>query len=89
MDDQQLGHVDCFTSLDDIKGNDRSNLAIVLAVIIKKGGRFSAFDAYDQRMASTLTRIMESDLVRRKPDVGYPWTVIELTDAGKAYIGSS
>jgi hypothetical protein len=77
-------HVDCFTSLDDIKGRDRGNVALVLATIMRNGGRYSAFDASDVRMAGALTTIAQSGWTRRKSKAGYPWVEIELTDAGRA-----
>jgi hypothetical protein len=81
-------HIDRFSSLDDIKGKDRGNLAIVLAVIMKNGGRFSVFDASDTRMAGTLTAIAQSGWTRRKRDLGYPWVEVELTDAGRAQMAA-
>jgi hypothetical protein len=80
--------VDCFTSLDDIKGKARSNLAIVLSTIMKNGGRFSAFDASDDRMARSLTAIAQSGWTRDKRDPGYPWVEWELTDAGRAQMAA-
>lgn len=80
--------VDCFTSLDDIKGKDRSNVAIVLGVIMKNGGRFSAFDASDDRIARSLAMIENSGWTQRKRDLGYPWIEIELTDSGRKQLAA-
>lgn len=76
-------YVDRFTSLDDIKGKDRGNMILVLQTIMQNGGRFSVFDANSDAMARTLQSICHSDWVKIK-DTEYPWTVLELTDAGRA-----
>jgi hypothetical protein len=77
-------YVDKFTSLDDIKGKDQSNDWLVLRTIMKNGGRFSVFDASNDTMAHTLTRICRSDWVKIRDESEYPWTILDLTDAGHA-----
>ena len=78
----------CFTLLDDLKGEQRSDAKLVLKTIMNNGGRFSAFDAYDIPMAQTLTFIERNWTKRRKPDCGYPWVEVDLTEAGKAALVS-
>jgi hypothetical protein len=82
-------YIDRFTSLDDVKGRDRSNDLLVLRVIMKNGGRFSVFDANDDSIARTLTMICRSDWVKMKDGVGYPWTVLELTEVGRSALSPS
>ena len=82
-------YIDRFTSLDDIKGKDRGNNIIVLQAIMQNGGRFSVFDANGDAMARTLQSICQSDWVKVREDVGYPWTILDLTDAGRAALSPS
>jgi DNA-binding HxlR family transcriptional regulator len=79
------GRVDSFSSLDDLRGRDRSNIHVVLQTIMKNGGRFSVFDAHDMPMARSLTRIEASGWTRRdEARSAYPWVYIHLTEAGEA-----
>jgi hypothetical protein len=80
-----------FTSLDDLKGKQRSEPMTVLQAILANGGRFSVFDATaDQKIAGTMTYIeRESGWVRRvEGRHGYPWITIELTEAGRKALAS-
>lgn len=83
-------YIDCFTSLDDIKGKDEGNLQLVLRTIMKAGGRFSIFDATrTQRMASTMTAIEGSGwTLRDEQRSAYPWVYLKLTPAGENALSS-
>lgn len=82
-------YIDRFTSLDDIKGKDRGNSILVLQTIMDNGGRFSVFDANSDEMGRTLQSICRSDWVKVKEGIGYPWTVLELTDSGRRALALS
>lgn len=89
--------VDRFSSLDELKGRDRSDQLKILAVLAKVG-RFSTFEV-DDRMAGAMTSLcngsgwIDTKHEERVPDADghgthmrnlYPWTYVTLTEAGKA-----
>lgn len=89
--------VDRLSSLDELKGRDRSDQLKILAVLAKVG-RFSCFEV-DQRMAGAMTALCNSsgwieckheEKVQDEDGHGfhirsfYPWTYVTLTEAGKA-----
>jgi len=89
--------LDSFTCLDDLKGKDRADPKKILATLAKTG-RFSCFDV-DDRMARAMTWLCREsgwittkhdEIVKDKDGHGqtmrslYPYTVVELTEKGKA-----
>ena len=72
--------------LDDLPRKKQRDSYAVLAVLAEKR-RFSVFEATaNQDIANTMTRIQRSGWVTTTP-VGFPWTDVELTDAGWAALG--
>jgi hypothetical protein len=89
--------IDSFSSLDDLKGKDRSDPKRILAVLAKVG-RFSCFEV-DNRMAKAMTWLCNGsgwitcrndEVVKDDDGYGshvrslYPWTYVEITEAGKS-----
>ena len=78
-------YVDVFTVwLDDLtRKQQRDDLTV--ARVLAEHGRFSIFEATaNQVVARTMTRIQESGwFVFDHESVGYPWTLVTLTDLGK------
>jgi hypothetical protein len=94
--------MDRFSTLDDLKGKDRSDPLKILAVL-DKVRRFSCFEV-DQRMAGAMTHLCNAsgwieckndEVVKDADGLGshtrslYPWTYITLTDAGREALVSS
>ena len=94
--------IDCFTSLDELKGRDRADPEKILAVL-ERTGRFSTFDV-DKRMAKAMTWLCNKsgwittqlyETVKDKDGFGstqrdlYPWTYVTITDAGRAVLANS
>lgn len=88
--------IDRFTTLDELKGKDRTMPVKILAVL-EETGRFSCFDI-DDRMATAITWLCNSsgwiecqndEVVKDLDGYGsrtrslYPWTIVKLTDAGR------
>lgn len=83
-------YLDKFTTLDEVPNKQQGDARVVLRAIMAAGGRFSVFDATaNQRIASTMTWIERTSgwVKRVEPDCGYPWVVVELTDAGRVALG--
>ncbi len=89
--------IDTFTCLDELKGRDRGDPEKILAVLAETG-RFSCFDV-DRRMAKAMTWLCNEsgwittenyETVKDPDGYGshkrdlYPWTLVALTDAGRA-----
>lgn len=89
--------LDRFSSLDELKGKDRSDQLKILAVL-DRVGRFSCFEI-DDRMAGAMTLLCNSsgwimcqndEVVKDDDGHGtrtrslYPWTYVTLTDSGRA-----
>lgn len=89
--------IDRFSTLDDLKGKDRSDPQKIIAVL-DKVKRFSCFEV-DNRMAGTMTWLClhsgwiitrNSEVVKDDDGHGthtrdfYPWTYVELTEVGRA-----
>lgn len=92
--------IDCFTCLDELKGKSRADPKKILAVLAETG-RFSCFDV-DRRMAKAMTWLCNGsgwittqnyETVKDPDGYGshqrdlYPWTLVTLTDAGRAVLG--
>lgn len=76
-------HIDSFTSLDDLPRKQHGNPLAVLAAL-QSAGRFSTFEASEYpRLGSTLTTVLKSNWIERTWGA-YPWTFVELSDAGRA-----
>lgn len=88
--------IDCFSSLDELKGKARRDPKAILAVLAKVG-RFSCFEI-DQAMAKPITWLLNQsgwvttrlDEIVPDPDgMGstkrslYPWTYCDLTPLGR------
>lgn len=73
-------HICSFSSLDDLRKKDRDDADKVLAVLAR-AGRFSTFEA-DGTLGSTIQGLLNRKLIRTTGGE-YPWTTVELTDAGK------
>lgn len=83
--------------LDDMKRKDQGDPVKVLQVLVK-AGRFSAFDATaNMTIARTITNLYHKaltyrgksyggPLLRLDHSMGYPWSKVVLTDAGKALL---
>lgn len=79
--------IDSFSSgLDDLTVKQASDYGVVLQVL-ERTKRFSAFEASaNQAIAKTITQLFKLGLVKDLGG-GYPWSNVELTDAGRAAIG--
>jgi len=79
-------HLCVFSSgIDDLPRRKQADDLAVLRVLAETK-RFSVFEAgANDTIARTMTRLMASPYLR---DLGgaYPWTHVELTDAGKALL---
>jgi hypothetical protein len=74
------------SGLDDMPRKDQRDIAKVLRVL-EQCGRFSVFEATDnQTIATTMTKLFQSGLIETDNSCGYPWTMVNLTDAGKRYL---
>jgi hypothetical protein len=96
-----MAFMDRFSTLDDLRGRNRSDPLKILAVL-EKAGRFSCFEV-DNRMAGAMTWLCNSsgwiecqndEVVKDKDGYGtstrslYPWTLVKLTAAGKAALSN-
>lgn len=94
--------IDKFSSLDDLKGKDRRDRKKVLAALAA-AGKFSCFEI-DNAMAATMTwlcnksgwiRTIHSVIEMDEDGRGthtrdlYPWTYVELTEAGRAALAAN
>ena len=81
--------IDRFSAgLDDLNRKQQADMQIVLRVM-EKAKRFSSFEASDNDViARTVTDIFRLGYVK---DIGggYPWTNVELTDAGRAFLDTA
>lgn len=76
------------SGLDDMKRSDQKDMRAVLRVL-DKWKRYSCFDASaNDAIAKTVTDIYRLGFVK---DVGgaYPWSEVELTDAGRVFMEAS
>ncbi len=77
----------CFTTsgLDELPRREQRDMHAV-ARTLAKAGRFSVFEATaNQTIARTMTSLATSGWFEFDPKAqGYPWTVVKLTDAGRA-----
>jgi len=84
-----MTHVDCFTSLDAVPKKKQGDMATVLRVL-HKVGRFSIWDATENdRIASTMTLIVQGGYIEPDPVTPFPWTKAILTPKGLAAAGLS
>jgi hypothetical protein len=74
-------HLCRFSALDDLPMKLRSDGLEVLRLLAEVG-RFSCFEV-DNQLASSLQQIKRHDWAKFDK-VGYPWTTVTLTDAGRA-----
>lgn len=83
-----MGHIDCFTSLDELKGKGQGDTIKVLKVL-HKTKKYSVWDATENpTIARTLDRICNSKLIETDISCGFPWTECRLTPAGLKMIGA-
>lgn len=84
-------HVCRFSAgLDELPRRKQGDRRAVLEVLVR-AGRFSVFEACDnQIIASMMTRLMHGNAINppmiRSTGGEFPWTNVELTEAGKAYL---
>ena len=74
-------HICHFSSLDDLPKKEHGNPVSVLRVL-DKVGRFSAFEM-EGKLAHSMTYIIRKKWVKTDISCGYPWTDVELTQAGR------
>jgi hypothetical protein len=75
--------------LDDLTLKQQHSNEDVLRVLAKTG-RFSIFEATEkQTNAGTLTRLVRDKFIETDTSCGYPWTLVALTDRGRAAIGKA
>lgn len=75
--------VDSFTSLDGLKGKDRSDPIKVLSVL-KKCGQFSTFEMSECRKLQKAWGMIEAKgWAEFKGPSRYPWHDVRITEAGK------
>ena len=74
-------HICCFTALDDVPRKQRGDLIVVLRAL-ERVGRFSCFEM-DRALASTVMEIRRRGWTKHEV-LGYPWTKVEITEAGRA-----
>jgi hypothetical protein len=76
-------HVCSFSSLDDLPKKLHGSKRHVLGILARKR-RFSCFEASDSiSLGRTITRLIRKGKIETT-DLGYPWTGVELTNAGRA-----
>lgn len=73
-------HIDCFTSLDELKARERSDPMAVLAVL-RETKRFSAFDMYDMRLVRSIEWLERRGHIRTDvKKFGFPWVAVEIIE---------
>jgi hypothetical protein len=79
--------IDTFScGLDDLPKRKQRSTRHVLEHLEKRG-RFSVFEATDNdTIAATVDRVIARGYIDTDISCGYPWTKIQLTEAGKAYL---
>lgn len=101
MAETRFFFVDCFSSLDDLKGADRRNTIKILAALAR-AGKFSSFEV-DDVLARPITIVLNCGWVKtihsfREKDADgfgwhdrslYPWTIVELTNEGRAVLAKA
>jgi hypothetical protein len=80
-------HIDCFSSLDDLTKQQRRDKIAVLNAITA-AGRFSVFDAGEPPLGATITEIFRLGWAKNAGG-GYPWTNVEITEAGRAALAAT
>jgi hypothetical protein len=78
----------CSTSsgLDELTRRQQANARIVLAHL-EKAGRFSVFEVTaNQVIAKMMDRLGDDNLIEVDNSPGFPWSSVELTDAGRALL---
>lgn len=87
-------HIDRFSAgLDDLTRKQQADHVAVLRVL-QRTGRYSVFEATDnQTIAKTMDRLISANnkggaLVKTLGG-DYPWTAVELTDAGRALLADT
>jgi hypothetical protein len=81
-------HIDCFTSLDELKNKDQGDTVKVLRVL-HRVKRFSVWDASENpTIARTMGNICKSKLIETDISCGFPWTECRLTPSGLKMIGA-
>lgn len=77
---------DFSTGIDELPRKDQRDIAKVLR-ILDKCGRFSVFEATaNQTIARTMTTLCNGPLIETDNSCGYPWTMVKLTEAGRALL---
>ena len=84
----QMIHVDCFTSLHELKNKGQGDTIKVLKVL-HKIKRYSIWDATENpTIARTLDRICRANLITVGADSAFPWLECVLTVRGLKMIGA-
>jgi hypothetical protein len=80
--------VDSFTvGLDEMKCKEQADKVAVLRVL-HKTGRFSVFEATaNSVIAKTIDELCKGPYLTVDTSMGYPWTKVTLTEAGKKLAG--
>lgn len=75
--------LDTFTALDDVPRKLRNNAPTVLRALAKVG-RFSCFEV-DGKLGAAITSLIRDGMITTDHEtIGYPWTLVTITDAGRA-----
>lgn len=82
-------HVCQFSALNDIPARKRGDLRTVLSVL-DKAKRFSCFEVTEHAaLAGSVDALIKRGLITTDNERhGYPWTAVELTDAGRRFLAS-
>jgi hypothetical protein len=72
-------HLDCFTSLDELKPKQRSDPMAVLEVL-RRTKRFSAFDMYDMKLVNSVEALQRMGRIKTDNSCGYPWVNVEIIE---------
>jgi hypothetical protein len=79
--------IDRFSSLDDVPNKQRGDPIVVLQAL-SVAGRFSCFEV-DSKLAGSFESIKRHGWAEFDTSVGYPWTRVTITEAGRAEIESA
>lgn len=76
-----------FSALGELPKKDYKNMLAVLKVL-ERVGKFSCFEI-NGALALTMTRIINMEMIECDNSIGYPWTLVKLTDKGNSLINVS
>lgn len=70
-------HIDCFTSLDDLKPRQRGDHEAILA-ILRRTKRFSVWE--HQTTLSAISDLARLGKIEYTDELGYPWQSVKVID---------